>query len=475
MKEILMEQKRFPDHFLWGASTSAFQVEGAFQEDGKGWNTADERCAMKKDIQADTAITSDHYHHMKEDVAMMKEAGMKSYRFSICWSRIFPKGDEEEPNKKGVAFYDSLINELKANGIEPVVTLLHFDIPSGIIKKYNGFENRQAAYDFEHYARFLFQHFGDRVTYWLTINEQNVMAMNKEMCGIVEEDAYQTAKRLQNANYHMYLASALAIQACHELLPTAKIGPAVSYPTLLPASGNSKDVMAAKTAQDLFAFTPMHMYVYGSYPAYFINYLKKQGIALPIRPEDEAILKAGKPDYLGLNWYCTNMVKAGDPKEKDKSTMHIPGLFHTLQNPELEYTEWGWSYDPIAFRYALRECYDRYRLPIMITENGWSSVDVLEENGRIHDEKRIAYLHDHIEQMALAIADGVEMIGYHTWSFLDLLSSSDGFRKRYGLVYVDRDEFDAKECKRYKKDSYYYYCQVMKSNGEDLTIKEVVL
>lgn len=463
-----MSNTMFPKNFLWGASTSAFQVEGAYQEGGKGWNTADERCAMKKEIQADTSIASDHYHHVKEDVALMKEAGMKSYRFSICWSRIFPNGNDEEANPKGVAFYDELLNELCKAGIEPVVTLLHFDIPSGLIEQYGGFENRQAAYDFERYARFAFIHFGDRVKYWLTINEQNVMAMNKEMCGIVEEDAHKTMQRLQQANYHMYLASALAIQTCHELLPDALIGPAVSYPTLLPASCNSYDVMAAKTAQDIIAFAPMHMYVYGSYPKYYQNYLEARHLEPKTLPEDEAILTAGTPDYLGLNWYCTNVVKAGDPVRKEDAGMHIPGLFHTIKNPELEYTEWGWSYDPIALRYALRECYDRYRLPMMITENGWSSVDVLEADGSVHDQKRVDYLHDHIEQMGLAIQDGVEMIGYHTWSFLDLLSSSDGFRKRYGLVYVDRDEFDAKECKRYKKDSFYYYARVISCNGETL-------
>lgn len=463
-------KKIFPSDFLWGAATSAFQVEGGYKEEGKGENTADTRCAMKKRTQADNSIAADHYHKVSEDVALMKELGLKAYRFSICWSRIYPNGNDEQENEKGVAFYDHLIDELVKAKIVPIVTLLHFDIPTQLLSEYDGFASRRAIDDFDRYARFCFNHYGDRVNYWLTINEQNVMMSIKEMVGETETDPVKLVKRMQQINYHLFMANAKAILSCHELLPNALIGPAVSYPTIYPASCDPKDMFAAKTAQDIMAFSYMNIYVYGEYPAYYTNYLKVQN-ALPKTLEgDELILKGAKPDYLGLNWYCTNVVKAGKPESEDKESRSMGDLLHVIKNPNLDYTDWGWSYDPIGFRIALRECWDRYHLPMMITENGWSSVDVL-ENGQVHDQKRIDYLHDHIEQMRHAIDDGVEMIGYNTWSYIDLLSSSDGFNKRYGLVYVDREEFDAKECKRYKKDSFYYYQKVIHANGEKLTFE----
>lgn len=461
----------FPDNFLWGAATSAFQVEGAYQEDGKGLTTADTRCAMKQDTQADTKVASDAYHHVEEDVAMMKELGLKSYRFSISWARIFPDGDEQQPNQAGLAYYDKLINALLNAKIEPVVTMLHFDIPCGLIEKYEGWNDRRAIEAFTNYAKVLFVHFGDRVRYWLTINEQNVMSINAEMCGVTTNDAKEKQRQLQQINYHMYLGNAQVIAMCHKLLPSAKIGPAVSYPTIYAASMKPEDQFAAKHMQDIMAFAPMDIYVHGVYPRYFMNMLEDAGIAPISQPGDEQVLKNGKPDYLGVNWYCTMAVEAASKTKQANNPLGLSLPCSMVMNPNLEKTEWGWTYDPVGLRLALRECYDRYHLPIMITENGWSSVDVL-ENGQVHDQKRIDYLHDHIEQMKLAIDDGVDMIGYHTWSYMDLLSSSDGFRKRYGLVFVDRDEFDAKECNRYKKDSFYYYQNVIASNGEQLEQKD---
>lgn len=454
----------FPKQFLWGAATSAFQVEGAAQLDGKGETTADTRCAKKATQQADASVTSDHYHHYEEDVALLKELGAKSYRFSICWARIFPNGNDAQPNAAGVLFYQNLINACVAAGIEPIVTLLHFDIPTGIIHQYGGFLSRKACDDFARYASFCFKTFGDRVKYWLTINEQNVMAISANMCGIDAEDP-QKKEKLAQINYHLFLASAKAVIACHDLLPDAMIGPAVSYPTFYPATCDPQDVHCAKQLQEQMAFSYMDMYVYGKYPAYYLNKLHAQGIHLQIEAEDEKLLKEGVCDYLGVNWYCTSTIAHGDPQDDREVLMAIPHLMHAIRNPYLAYTKWNWSYDPLAFQDALKECWARYHKPIMITENGWSDDDRLEVDGTIHDERRIQYLHDHIESMGNAIHDGVEMIGYHVWSFLDLLSSSEGFRKRYGLVYVDRDEFDAKQCQRYKKDSFYYYRSIIQKNG----------
>lgn len=437
--------------FLWAVSTSAFQVEGASEEDGKGLTTADTRCAKKG--HGETCKTaSDAYHHVEEDVALLQELGVKAYRFSICWARIYPNGNDQEVNAQGVAYYQKLIHLLKQAQIEPIVTLLHFDTPTAMIDQYDGWVSRRAIDDFVRYARTAFELFGKDVKYWLTINEQNVMSISANMLGI-ETDDPDLMWKLQQCNYHMYLANARVIALCHELLPQASIGPAVSYPTLYPASCDPEDVLCAKQIEDLMSWAPMDTYVYGAYPIWYQNFLKEKGIQLKTQPEDQALLAAGKPDFLGVNWYCTNTVKAG-PDETGASRL---GLGHIVKNPHLDYTDWGWSYDPKGFYYALSKCYERYHLPILVTENGWSSKDELIDQ-QVHDEKRCAFLKDHVDMMQRAMADGVAMMGYCVWSFLDLLSSGDGFEKRYGLVYVDRE---SKTFTRYKKDSFYTYQQII--------------
>lgn len=468
----------FPKDFLWGASTSAFQVEGAWNEDGKGLTTADIRCSKKKDIQADASVAMDHYHRYEEDIALMKELGLKSYRFSICWARIFPKGNEKYPNEKGVEFYNNLINKLVENGIEPIATLLHFDVPMGIVNEYGGFLSRRSVDDFARYAETVYRLFGDRVKYWLTINEQGCMAMLPELVGL-ECPKEDMAKNLQQINYHMYLAHAKAVKLCHEIIPDGKIGPVVAYVTVYPASMEPKDVLAAKDVEDYMSFSAMDIYYYGEYPKYYEKYLKERGIFPVMHPEDKEIFKDSRPDFMGLNWYCTMAAKYYDGKaeakvkNKDKviaatEGLNVPGAFVIVKNDKLETTKWGWTYDPVGFRYGMKKCYERYRLPIMITENGWSQEDILEEDGSIHDEMRCKYLKEHIEQMKLSINDGVEIFSYNPWSFIDVLSSSDGIGKRYGMVYVDREDFNLKELKRYKKDSFYYYQKVIASNGEEL-------
>lgn len=439
--------------FLWAVSTSAFQVEGASEEGGKGITTADTRCAKKG--HGETCKTaSDSYHHVEEDVALLKELGVKAYRFSICWARIFPNGNDQEVNKEGVAYYEKLIRLLKEQGIEPIVTLLHFDIPLSLIEQYEGWISRQAIDDFVRYAKTLFTLFGKQVTYWLTINEQNVMSVSSNMLGY-EDDDPNLAWKLQQSNYHMYLANALVIQACHEQLPNAKIGPAVSYPTLYAASNDPKDIAAAKRVEDLMSWAPMDTYIRGAYPIWYQNFLKEKGITIVTQAGDDALLKQGTPDFIGVNWYCTNTVKAG-PDPQGNSRL---GFAHMVKNEHLQHTDWGWSYDPSGFYYALCKCYERYQLPILVTENGWSSKDML-SNGEVHDETRCAFLKDHVDMMQKAMQDGVEMLGYCVWSFMDLLSSGDGFEKRYGLVYVDREH----QFKRYKKDSFYTYQQLIQND-----------
>lgn len=448
----------YPVNFLWGAATSAFQYEGGHLEDGKGWSVADERCAQKKATQADASIASDGYHHMEEDISLMKELGLKAYRFSISWSRIYPDGDGNL-NEQGIQYYDNLIQSLKDNNIEPVVTLLHFDIPWALIEKYDGFYDRRCIDAFERYCRTCFQYFGDRVTYWLTINEQNVMAMLPDMCGISHEDP-KLKKKMAQINYHMYLASAKAIIACHEMIPKAMIGPCVSYPTLYPETCHPKDVALAYDLQDSLAFCPMEIYVYGRIsPILWKEWEEKECIPTQEK-EDLEILKNGTADYLGVNWYCTQTVGMSN----QGAALNIGVDINVKKNPYLMYGEWGWSYDPTAFRIALKECYARFHKPLMVCENGWSEKEHLEEEA-IHDVKRISYLKDHIREMGKAIDEGVEVLGYHYWSLVDILSSSQGFEKRYGLIYVDREDFNTKECKRYKKDSFKFYQEIIKNNG----------
>lgn len=461
---MIKDPIQFPHDFLWGASTSAFQVEGAAADDGKGRTISDVRSEKNKDKQMDTSVSVGHYHHYKEDVQLMKELGMKSYRFSISWARIFPKGYENEPNQKGVDFYHNLLDELIKNGIEPIVTLYHFDLPMGLIEDYGGWLSRNTIDAFADYAEFMFKEFGSKVKYWLSINEQAVMSGNPGMIGIEGSDPFELNQKCQQASYHMFLAQAKAFALCHQILPNAKIGPAVSYITVLPASMASKDVLECKRLENYVSFSQMDTAVNGKIPQYYLNMLEEQGVKLETLPEDKDILKNGTADYLGLNWYCT-MTGKYKKSEKVKSPLERAINLELVKNETLKSTEWGWTNDPIGFRYALLSCYERYQLPIIITENGWSSKDELVD-GQIHDVNRIAYLNDHIYQMHLAMTkDGVDIISYNPWSFIDLLSVNDGMEKRYGLVYVDRDNFNEKELKRYKKDSFHFYSEVIRNNG----------
>ena len=448
----------YPKDFLWGAATSAFQYEGAADEDDKGWSVADERCSWKKQQQADTLTASDGYHHVEEDVMLMKKLGLRSYRFSISWARLYPDGDGEL-NWKGISYYQRLIQLLNENQIEPIVTLLHFDIPWALVQNYEGFLDRRCVEAFERYCRTCFELFGSQVKYWLTINEQNIMAMMPEMCGISNEDP-DRERKLAQINYHMYLANAKAVILCHRLLPGAMIGPCVSYPTLYPETCHPKDIAIAYEMEERMAFAPMETYVYGMIPAYVLKSWEKKGYKPKQSQEDMDILKMGVADYLGVNWYCTQTVGMST----QGVAMNIGVEVKVKQNPYLEYGEWGWSYDPKAFKMALKECYARYRKPIMVCENGWSEIEEL-EGEEVHDQKRIAYLRDHINSMKEAIEEGVPVIGYQHWSFMDILSSSQGFEKRYGLIYVDREEFDMKQCKRYPKDSFYEYQKIIQLNG----------
>lgn len=460
------ELKPFPENFLWGASTSAYQVEGAYNEDGKGLSVQD--LHEPPEGITDFKLASDHYHRFKEDVALMAELGLKAYRFSIAWTRIIPDGDGEV-NEKGIKFYEALIDELLEHHIEPVVTMFHFDLPLELHKK-GGWANRATVDAFEKYARILFENFGQKVKYWLTINEQNVMINHPNA---MNPGRIPSKKELYQQCHNMFVASAKATLLCHQMCPGAKIGPAPNITAIYPEKCNPSDALAADNWESIRCWLYYDVAVYGRYTPLVWSYLEEQGCTPEIAEGDMELLAEAKPDYLGLNYYATATVSAAkndgtdrQPRNGDQQVMiGEEGVYRAAVNPYLEKTKYGWLIDPIGMRVTLRRTYDRYHLPILITENGLGTHDVLTEDGKVHDEYRIEYLKSHYEQAQLAISDGVDLIGYCPWAFMDLVSTHQGYGKRYGFVYVDREETDIKSMERIKKDSFYWYQDVIKDNG----------
>ena len=462
----------FPDNFLWGASSSAFQIEGAWDEDGKGLTVADYNSFKKSHIQADTKVASDFYHNYEEDIDLMKELGMKTYRFSLSWVRIIPDG-EGEVNRKGIEFYNKVIDKLINNGIEPFVTLYHFDLPFALVEKYNGWESRKTVEAFHRYAKICFKEFGDRVKYWQPHNEQNLIVRIEERINIYdEEDKWKIDKMRAQMDYNMCLAHALAVNSCHEMIEGSKIGAAVSSSVTYPMTCKPEDVYAARMNDNFKVYYMLDMHYYGEYPGYYIKYLKERNIMPYMKDEDKQILKSAKMDFIAVNYYRTNCAEALPVDEthefgvrEGSVDFNMYGLFKMSMNPRLKATEYGAAIDPSGLRVALNEYWQRYHLPLIITENGLGTPDILED-GKVHDSYRIDYLRSHIEACELAIEDGVEMLGYCPWSLMDLLSSAQGFKKRYGLVYVNRTDDDLLDMKRIKKDSFYWYQKVIANNGK---------
>lgn len=475
----------FPKGFLWGAATSAYQVEGAAREDGKKPSQQDiineDNFKLRGFANAD--IASDQYHHFKEDVALMKEMGFKAYRFSIAWSRVFPDGIGEV-NEKGIQYYRDLIDELKKNDIEPIITLYHYDLPWALVEKYGGWLDRQVVEDFEYYARFIINEFKDKVKYWTTINEQSIIVQFwTQKCYIPQELQGNNQLRYQ-INHHMNLAHAIACKLVHELVPGGLVGAAIGYAPVYPLTSKAEDCMAAQNAHDLRNAFYLDIYFKGEYTKSAMIYLEKHGLAPKIEPGDMELIKEGYSDFLALNYYYSDCAKAclddgtkelrydgvnwsGKKGDKTGHETH-PGFYEICENPNLPKSDWDWSIDPVGMQYLLRDIYTRYGKPLMITENGLGAYDTFTEDQKIHDPYRIDYLKKHIEEMGKAIEYGVEVIAYCPWSAIDVLSTSNGYKKRYGFVYVDRTDDDPKECKRYKKDSFYWYQKVIATNGEDL-------
>lgn len=479
----------FPKDFLWGGATAANQFEGAFLEDGKGWSTADAARYIKEngtnmhgitkpmttaDVKAAMADKEgiypkrygiDFYHRYKDDIALFAEMGFKTFRLSISWPRIFPNGDESEPNEAGLAFYDAVFDELLKYGIEPLVTISHYEFPLELAFKQNGWESRETIAAFEKYARVLFNRYKDKVKYWLTFNEINIIGMTGYLSGGILAD--KTDNMLQSqfqAAHHQFVASALAVKACHEIIPDAKIGCMLARMEAYPDTCNPLDVMESIDSDHTNLFYS-DVQIRGYYPSYMNKFFRDNKLTIKKEPGDDAILREGTVDYMSFSYYMSSIAT----HEKDEEEVG-GNLLGSKKNPYLKASDWGWQIDPVGLRITMHKLYDRYQIPLFIVENGLGAKDVVEEDGAIHDPYRIDYLRDHIKEMEQAIDEGVELMGYTPWGCIDLVSASTSqMSKRYGFIYVDLDDEGHGTLKRSKKDSFDWYKKVIATNGADLT------
>lgn len=455
----------FPEGFLWGGATAANQIEGAYAEDGKGLSVQDvlpggvvkpPSAGPTPDNLKLEAI--DFYHRYQEDIALFAEMGFKVFRLSIAWSRIFPRGDEAEPNAAGLAFYDRVIDELLAHNIVPLVTLSHYELPLHLAQEYGGWTNRKLIGFYENFARTVFEHFRGRVQYWLTFNEINSILHFPILAGIMnttdKQDLYQ-------AIHHELVASARVTKIAHEVDATNKIGCMILAMPRYPLTPNPDDVWAAlDAAHDDFTFGDVHCR--GTYPGYFLRKLREAGIELDITEQDRIDLR-NTVDFVSFSYYMSVCESATD-------TTRGPGnLIGGVPNPTLAASQWGWQIDPVGLRIILNEYWDRWQKPLFIVENGLGARDELVD-GTVADDYRISYMNDHLVQVGKAISDGVAVLGYTSWGCIDLVSMSTAeMSKRYGFIYVDRNDDGSGTLQRYRKKSFYWYKDVIASNGATLT------
>jgi len=476
----------FPKEFLWGGATAANQVEGAWNIDGKGLTTAEvvEKATDRKKMSMDAVTTEsikaavadptdarypkrrgvDFYHHYQEDIKLFAEMGFKVYRFSIAWSRIFPKGDEQQPNEAGLAFYDRVIDELHRYGIKPLVTLSHYEMPINLTLKQNGWASRETIAAFTHFTETVFKRYKGKVPYWLTFNEINTGTWGFHETGAIDTtmSKHDQMQLRYQALHHQFVASAIATKQLHNIDPTAKIGSMLARMQTYPATPNPVDVQAAQLEDEknLF-FTDVQ--ARGEYPEVMNRFFADNDIELKMAPDDQAILAKYSVDFISFSYYMTTVTKA-DAGEQVNGNMATGG-----RNPYLEESDWGWQIDPVGLRITLDEMWDRYRKPLFVVENGLGAVDQLTADHQVHDDYRIDYLRKHIAQMREAVADGVQLMGYTMWGPIDLISfSTSEMSKRYGFIYVDQDDAGKGSLARIKKDSFYWYQKVIKTNGDDL-------
>lgn len=486
--------KCFPKDFFWGGAIAANQTEGAWDIDGKGESISDHLTMGSKDssrvytekINTDTYCYPSHYgidfyHHYKEDIKLLAEMGIKMFRMSISWTRIFPNGDDEIPNQKGIDFYKNVFRECKKYGIEPLVTLSHYDMPFHLAKKYGGWLNRKCIDFFLDFCITVFKEYQDLVRYWLTFNEVNGLlhpAGVYQSAGIVpekavseinfykEESAIDESQRFQ-ALHHQFIASALAVKCGKEINPEFCFGCMLASGALYSYTCSPDDALYNQHMMNMNHYFCGDVMIRGYYPHFAKRYFEENHIAIHIQEGDANILKEGTVDFYSFSYYMSVCYTCEKISDSDDSKGNI--ITGGVENPYLDVTEWGWQVDPKGLRWILNEVYGRYQIPMFISENGLGTTDVLTDNNHVHDSYRIAYLRDHILQIKEAIHDGVDVMGYTPWGCIDLVSASTGeMRKRYGFIYVDMDDRGKGSLKRYKKDSFYWYRDVIQSNGETL-------
>ncbi len=483
---------KFPKDFLWGGATAANQVEGAWNIDGKGWTIED--CLPYRDVgisdftkqfafssddlnhalEADESENYpkrrgiDFYHHYKEDIKLFGEMGFKVYRMSISWARVYTHPWDEKPNEKGLAFYHDVFKECHKYGMEPLVTLSHYDPPLDIVTKYRGWYSRKVVDLFVKYAKTCFEEFKDEVKLWLTFNEVDAMLRHPVTSGGLIEDQFSDVpfeQAIYQAMHHQMIASALAVKLGHEIIPDSKIGNMLTKLEFYPFTCKPEDNLAAqKRIRSIYRYSDIQ--VFGEYPKYLLKEIENKGLTVHMEADDAKILKEGTVDFVSFSYYMTSCMAANT----DGLDMAPGNTVNGVKNPYLPSSEWGWQTDPTGLRISLVELYDRYRKPLFIAENGLGAKDAVDSDGHIHDPYREEYLKEHVRAMSDAInEDGVELFGYTWWGCIDLISESTRqISKRYGFIYVDADDYGNGSYKRIKKDSFDYYKRVIASNGEDI-------
>ncbi|MGX6995302.1 glycoside hydrolase family 1 protein [Pediococcus acidilactici] len=474
---------KFPDNFLWGGSIAAHQTEGAWSEDGKGpaimdYVTVGEDGQPRKihqtidpECRYPSHIGIDFYHRYLDDVKLLAQMGFKALRISIDWSRIYPNGDDLEPNPKGIEFYINLIDELKKYHIEPIVTLYHFEMPINLVKKYGSWQNRSVVELYLKFCKTMFTALRGKVKYWVTFNEMNHIDPRTEasdiftyiIAGLKYSEMKDKSQTLATIGYNMTLASCKAVRLGHEIDASNKIGCVFGIEPVYPINSEPENIMNAFRQMDR-DFYQIDAMCNGEFPQYKLAEYEDDGIQLAFSKNDSEDFKEGKIDFIGMNYYASSVAEYHGAKEAKSA------LFGGLTNPFLETSKWGWTIDPVGIRYLLNYTYRKYGIPIMITENGLGAEDRLDDNGKIHDDYRIDYLRKHVQEVKKAVEiDQVNCFGYLTWGPIDLVSATTGqMSKRYGFIYVDLDDSGRGTLQRLKKDSFDWYKKVIKSNGKDL-------
>ena len=471
----------FRKDFLWGGATAANQCEGAYNEGGRGLANVDvvphgkDRFPVSLGKLKMTELDSEHYypaleaidfyHHYKEDIALFGEMGFKTYRMSIAWSRIFPNGDEEEPNEEGLKFYEDVFKECHKYGIEPLVTITHFDCPMHLITEYGGWKNRKLIEFYKRLVTVLFTRYKGLVKYWLTFNEINMILHMPFMgAGLIMEEGENEDAAKYTAAHHELVASAWATKIAHEIDPKTMVGCMLAAGNTYANTCAPEDVWQSmeKDRENYFFIDVQSR---GAYPAYALKELERKGIEIPFAEDDKEILSKYTVDFISFSYYSSRLTSA-DPEVNKETSGNV---FATLRNPYLKASEWGWQIDPLGLRITMNALYDRYQKPLFIVENGLGAKDEL-VNGSVEDDYRIDYLREHIKAMKDAVEiDGVDLLGYTSWGCIDLVSASTGeMSKRYGFIYVDKDDAGHGDLKRYKKKSFDWYKKVIASNGENL-------